>query len=56
MRLIFQPAEEVMPGGAHDVLAVDRRRFEAVLDGLTSDGEGAGERLRDAVRTMENAR
>jgi hypothetical protein len=41
---------------AHDVLAVDRRRFEAVLDGLTSDGEGAGERLRDAVRTMENAR
>lgn len=28
VRLIFQPAEEVMPGGAHDVLA------QGVLDGL----------------------
>jgi hypothetical protein len=41
---------------SHEVLGVDRARFEHVLDNLDPDGASRAGRLRDAVSAVENAR
>ncbi len=57
VRTLAAKARKDLIRRTHEVLAVDRERFEAVLHELAPDDEGAGGgRLRAAVRAVEKAR
>jgi hypothetical protein len=56
VRTLAAAARKDLIRRAHDVLGVDRERFDRVLDGLAPDGVGRAQRLRDAVAAVENAR